>query len=191
MNRLENLNRKFKKEIKNSLENRAPYPKILKIAFQKLMVANHGDKKKGFKPKEIADETGMNKDLLYRWRYEALDPNGQKYSNDSKAVKSLKKAKKAILKPSKKVTTSKPSKEVDSFKDALSRKIHHSDIISQLDGISVHDVQELEEFEITEIKRIIEWASILLEQIEDFSRGTIDMNDFLFSTKRKGKKNDL
>ena len=31
MNRLENLNRKFKKEIKNSLENRVPYPKILKI----------------------------------------------------------------------------------------------------------------------------------------------------------------
>ena len=186
MNRLENLNKKFEKEIKDALENRAPYPKMLKIAFQKLMVANHADKKKGFKPKEIADETGMNKDLLYRWRYQALDPNGQKYDNDSKIVKGLKKAKKAILKPSKKVTTSKPSKEVDSL-DAIFKKIHHSDIISQLSEISVHDFQELEEFEITEMKRIIEWASILFEKIEDFSRETIDINDFLFSNKRKEK----
>jgi transposase-like protein len=191
MNRLENLNKKFKKDIKNSLENGERYPKVLKEGLQKLMVTNHKNDKKGFSPKEIADETGMNPDLLYRWRYQALDPNGQKYSNDSKVVKSLKRAKKAILKPSKKVTTSKPSKEVDSFKDAIFKKIHHSDIISQLNGIldeSVHNFEELEEFEITEIKKIIEWASILLEKIEDFSHETIDMNDFIFgSNKRKEK----
>jgi len=182
MNRLENLNRKFKKEIKNSLENRAPYPKMLKIAFQKLMVANHGDKKKGFKPKEIADETGMNKDLLYRWRYEALDPNGTKYSNDSKAVKSLKKAKKAIFKPSKEVN-SEPSKEVNSefqnFKNAIAEKICRSHIVSQLNDIVQYDLKEMKDFEIEEIQRTINTASLLIEGIEDLANNEEDFRELL------------
>jgi transposase-like protein len=192
MNRLENLNKKFEKEIKDALENRVAYPKTLKEGLQKLMVTNHKNDERGFSPQEIYEETGMNPDLLYRWRYQALDPNGEKYNKAA----SKKVTKKEVSKnPSKKKSKSKADEKIDwkfknqEFKDAIAEKICRSHINSQLNDILKHKLIDMKSWEIDDIKKTIKTASLLIEEIQDFSNGEVDFDDFL--RKEIGVKYDL
>jgi transposase-like protein len=192
MNRLENLNKKFEKEIKDALENRVAYPKTLKEGLQKLMVTNHKNDERGFSPQEIYEETGMNPDLLYRWRYQALDPNGEKYNKAA----SKKVTKKEVSKnPSKKKSKSKADEKISwefehqEFKDAIAEKICRSHINSQLNDILKHKLIDMKSWEIDDIKKTIKTASLLIEEIQDFSNGEVDFDDFL--RKEIGVKYDL
>ena len=222
MNRLENLNKKFKKEINEVTEKPGGrYPQKLIDSILKFMIDDiMTDGKHGFSPVEISNVTGINVSVLYRWRK----------GNSSKKVtkKTTKKASKKVSKKTSKKTSKKeaykkshkkefelkkmkkeerevsgffknrPTPEVldkealianhKEFKLAIFNKIHHSDMIPQLNEIldeSVHNFEELEEFEITEIKRIITWASLLFEGIEELTSDITELNDFIIGNKPK------
>ena len=183
MNRLKNLNKKFKKEIKNALENRVAYPKILKEGIQKLMATGHeSDGEKGFSPLEVFRETGMNVNMLYRWRYQALNPNGTKHN--SKKTSKKKVTKKEVSKnPSKKKSKAygkfDSKSEYQEFKDALAEEICRSHIIAQLKEISDYDLKDMKDFEIDELQKTVTAASLLIESAEELVVNEESLEAFL------------
>ena len=86
MNTLKKFNQKFKKEIKMVLTTQgAKYSEELKNKVKGFVLAHHeSDGKKGFSPATISELTGINRDLIYRWRYQVLNPDGSGYGQKKK-----------------------------------------------------------------------------------------------------------
>jgi len=185
MNRLENLNKKFKKEINEVTEKPGGrYPQKLIDSILKFMIDDiMTDGKHGFSPVEISNVTGINVSVLYRWRK----------GNSSKKV-TKKTTKKASKKISKKKSKLKPDEKIDwefknkEFKEAIAEKICRSHITAQLGDILSHELISMKRWEIDDIKKIVKTASLLIEEIQDFSNDEVDFDDFLNAERRS---NDL
>ena len=192
MNTLKKFNQKFKKEIKMVLTTQgAKYSEELKNKVKGFVLAHHeSDGKKGFSPATISELTGINKDLIYRWRYQALNPDGSGYGQKKKVKVNVKVKKAKDLAKSKftKAQLDKMAKEVNESlnkvgstadttnihsltRRLIAKKIVSSDIIEQLHDISADDHPE-------EILAITSFASVLFEKILEYCEGKIDDNHF-------------
>jgi transposase-like protein len=204
MNTLKKFNQKFKKEIKMVLTTQgAKYSEELKNKVKGFVLAHHeSDGKKGFSPATISEITGINKDLIYRWRYQALNPDGSGYGqkkktkelslnqkllkaseqfHDSLIVK--KKTKKAKFT---KAQLDKMAKEVNESLNkgtadttnihSLTRRLIAKKIVSSDIIDQLHDISADDHPE--EILAITSFASVLFEKILEYCEGKIDDNHF-------------
>ena len=188
MNTLKKFNQKFKKEIKMVLTTQgAKYSEDLKNKVKSFVLAYHeSDGKKGFSPAAISELTGINKDLIYRWRYQALNPDGSGYGQKKKVK--VRKAKDLAKSKFTKAQLDKMAKEVNESlnkvgstadtanihsltRRLIAKKIVSSDIIEQLHDITADDHPE-------EILAITSFASVLFEKILEYCEGKIDDNHF-------------
>ena len=192
MNTLKKFNQKFKKEIKMVLTTQgAKYSEELKNKVKGFVLAHHeSDGKKGFSPATISELTGINKDLIYRWRYQVLNPDGSGYGQKKKVKVNVnvkvKKAKDLAKSKFTKAQLDKMAKEVNESlnkgtadttnihsltRRLIAKKIVSSDIIEQLHDITADDHPE-------EILAITSFASVLFEKILEYCEGKIDDNHF-------------